>query len=99
MAAGQNRFGIPFWGPGAPPILEPILVGIGMLGVRDFDPWPCGLSDRRTARELVFSIRVSFETNSKKGILYKRRGKVFLGSKSIHKILMPAGSACPRKAA
>ena len=28
---GQNRVGIPFWGIGAPPILEPILVGIGML--------------------------------------------------------------------
>ena len=36
----------PFWDPtfgvGAPPILEPIVVRIGMFagGVRDFDPWP-----------------------------------------------------------
>ena len=31
---------VPF-GVGAAPILEPILVGIGMFtGVRDFDPWP-----------------------------------------------------------
>ena len=30
-------------GVGAPPILEPILVGIGMFtGIRDFDPWPYG---------------------------------------------------------
>ena len=38
----QNRFGIPFWLVGAPPILEPmIVVGLGCsLGVRDFDPWP-----------------------------------------------------------
>ena len=30
---GQNRFGIPFWGfsVNSPPILEPILVGIGMF--------------------------------------------------------------------
>ena len=33
--------GIPFWENGAPPVLEPILVGIGCsLGVQDFDPWP-----------------------------------------------------------
>ena len=25
----QNRFGIPFWGIGAPPVFEPILVGTG----------------------------------------------------------------------
>ena len=39
MAVGQNQ-----WyhvGVGAPPIVEPILVGIGSsLGVRDFDPLP-----------------------------------------------------------
>ena len=31
-----------FFSPGEPPILEPVLVGIGMftVGVRDFDPWP-----------------------------------------------------------
>ena len=36
VAVGQNqRY------QGAPPILEPILLGIGIhLGVRDFDPWP-----------------------------------------------------------
>ena len=28
---GQNRFGIPFWGPGAPLILELISVGVGMF--------------------------------------------------------------------
>ena len=29
------------FGVGAPPILEPMLVGVGMFtGVRDFDPWP-----------------------------------------------------------
>ena len=28
------------FGVGAPPIVEPILVGIGMFTVRDFDPWP-----------------------------------------------------------
>ena len=31
MAVGQNRFGIPFWLVGAPPILVGILVGIGMF--------------------------------------------------------------------
>ena len=30
VAVGQNRFGIPFWGS-APPILEPIFVGIEMF--------------------------------------------------------------------
>ena len=31
------------FGVGAPLMLEPILVGIGMFtgGNRDFDPWPC----------------------------------------------------------
>ena len=39
MAVGQNQWD-PILGVGAPPILEPILVGIGMLTIRDFDPWP-----------------------------------------------------------
>ena len=38
---GSKPMGSHF-GVGAPPILEPILVGIGMFtgGVRGFDPWP-----------------------------------------------------------
>ena len=31
MAVVVKTNGIPFWGIGAPPILEPILVGIGMF--------------------------------------------------------------------
>ena len=31
MDAGQNRFGSPFWGIGAPPRIEPICVGIGIF--------------------------------------------------------------------
>ena len=45
----QNRFGIPFWLVGAPPILEPIS---GDWDVHcgydlDFDPWPNGSSTFR----------------------------------------------------
>ena len=44
VAVGQNMsrpMGSHFGVFGAPPILEPILVGLGCsLGVRDFDPWP-----------------------------------------------------------
>ena len=41
---GQNRWYVPFWLVGAPPILEPSLV-VGLVDVRwgydlDFDPWP-----------------------------------------------------------
>ena len=32
LALGQNHYGIPFWGPGAPPILEPISV-VGLVDV------------------------------------------------------------------
>ena len=41
LAVGQNQMGS-HCGVGAPPILEPILAGIGMLlGVRfEFDAWP-----------------------------------------------------------
>ena len=35
-AVAVKTHGIPFWGIGAPPILEPILVGIGMF-TGDFD--------------------------------------------------------------
>ena len=37
-----NTVLVPFWGTlGAPPNLEPVLVGIGMFtGVQDFHPWP-----------------------------------------------------------
>ena len=39
VAVGQNQWY--HFGVGAPPILEPVLVGIGMFtGVLDFDPWP-----------------------------------------------------------
>ena len=41
MAVGRNQWY--HFGVGAPPILEPILVGIGVFsGVRDFDPRPYG---------------------------------------------------------
>ena len=45
----QNRLGIPCWGFGAPPILEPIrLVGLGPVhwGLTDLvlSPWPCLVS-------------------------------------------------------
>ena len=44
MAVGQHQWY--HFGVGAPPILEPILVGIGMFtgGDRAFDPWPHGKS-------------------------------------------------------
>ena len=39
MGVAQNQWY--HFGVDAPPIIEPLLVGIGMFtGVRDFDPWP-----------------------------------------------------------
>ena len=40
VAVGQNRFGIPFWGRCSKPILEPILVWIGMFTGARFGFWP-----------------------------------------------------------
>ena len=50
MAVGQNP-GDPFWLVGAPPILEPVLVEVGLFGYDlDFEPWPyitCDLTEQR----------------------------------------------------
>ena len=45
VAVGQGQWY--HFGGSAPPILEPILVGIGMFtGNRAFDPWPCPVKNR-----------------------------------------------------